>query len=119
MRGIARHANGGFFAECVKITRSGDQSSLFSNLYGLGSTLCLQLVEQSAGVGLHRVLADRELGSDLAGAQALRNRGENLQLPRRDAELQLTRAVDGEWLERHPDLHGDRDFLDDNGLPGP
>src|SRR5436305_291845 len=61
------------------ITGSWDQSSLLRDLNGLRSPLRIQLVEESARVGLHRVLADEEFRRDLARAQPVRDRGKNLE----------------------------------------
>src|SRR5437867_11498675 len=100
----------------MKITLSGDQSSLLRDLDGLRPPLGAQLIEQAARVRLHRVLANEEFLGDFSGAEPLRDRGEDLELARGDPELLLARAVDDERRgRRHANLDRYRDLPDDDG----
>src|SRR5947208_3015352 len=92
---------------------SGDETRVFRELNRLRPPLRIQLVEQPARMGLHGVLADEELFSDLPVAQPGGDQLEDLELPGRDAELLETNRVDS---ERIGDSHGDGDLLDDHGL---
>ena len=65
---------------------SRDQPELLANLHGLRPSPCAQLVEQAAGVRLHRIFAHEDPLGDFAIAQAVRDELEDLQLTPRDAQ---------------------------------
>ena len=73
----------------AKIMLSGDQPGLFGALHGLCPAAGRELVEEPAGVRLHRVLADEQLFGDLAVAESGGDGLEDLEFPGGDAELLL------------------------------
>src|SRR5207244_6768735 len=88
--------------EIEKITLSGDEPGFLRALYCLCSPPRRELVEESGGVRLHRVLADEQSFGHLAIAQSGRDRFEDLELSRRDAKLRQSRLIS---LERSHDRH--------------
>jgi hypothetical protein len=76
--------------------RSGDQALLLRDLNGLGPAPGIELVEQPAGVRLHRILAHEELFRDLAGAQTGRDVREDFVFARRNAKLLEPGLIDDE-----------------------
>ena len=95
----------------VRGSNSGKKAEFLAKLDGLGAPPGAQFVKNTAGVGLHRVLAHKKLFGYLAVAQALGYQFEDLELAGRDGQfLSLLIVLD----ERPSDQ--DRNFLHDNSL---
>src|SRR5580700_4502249 len=69
-----------------RATASRQQSGRLGDLHRLRPAARVELLEEPAGVGLDRVLADEEAGGDLAIAEALGDEDQDLELARRDPE---------------------------------
>jgi hypothetical protein len=67
--------------------RSGNQTEFFADLHGLGAALGAELVKKTAGMGLDRVFAYKESGSDFAIAKALRDQLQDLEFAARDSQV--------------------------------
>src|SRR5947207_2083165 len=87
---------------------SRNQPRGLADLCGLGASLGAELIEQAAGVGLHRVFTHEEPLGNLAIAEAGGDESQNLQFTRRDTKLAHTCLVND---ERAGGLHWD--LLDD------
>src|SRR5262245_5698886 len=75
---------------------SRDQPGLLAQLNRLGAPAGSELVEHTAGMGLHSVFADKEPFRDFAVAEPRGDQPENLKLARSDGQLGLALLVDRE-----------------------
>ena len=97
----------------VRVSRLREQAKFLAQLHGLRPSLGPQFAEDTAGMGLDRVLAHIQLLGDLAVAHALGDQFKNVKLAARDAELLSFPPVRNEqWNGRDPD------FLHHDPLPG-
>ena len=112
--------SGDFDGLCRRIIRSRDAQGIRprvrAGLDGLHPAVDAQLVEQPAGVRLHRIFANEQGLRDLAGAHAAGNVLKDFQFPGRNAQRPDALRVDGE----RPVDRGDAHLFDDHhvGLPG-
>src|SRR5437762_6992872 len=84
------------FAKRRQIILSGDQSELFRDLNGLSAAAGVELGEETAGMGLHRILTHEELFGDLAVAQPRGDESEDFMFARRDPERLELRLIHDE-----------------------
>ena len=92
--------------------KSGEQAEFLAELHRLRPSSSPEFVENTAGMGLNRVLAHKELLGDLSVAQALGYQPKDLKLAAGDMEILSLSLIQD---ERSPGR--DRDLLHNNCLP--
>jgi len=97
----------------IDFSHSGKEAEFLAELHGLRPASGPQFVEDAAGMGLDRVLADEELLGDLTVAQTTGDQFEDLELAAGDAEVFSFLLVGDEWFS-----NWGRDVLHDDCLLG-
>ena len=79
---------------------SGDQARFLPKLHGLGAALGTQLIEQAAGMGLYRILANEEPLGDFAVTEPRGDESEDFEFSRGDGEFGQTLPIGSKRLGR-------------------